>query len=74
MCLCVRTLKVSNHMEISYFVCRLIIASPVYGRQTVAERGVVTSRDPFEIFSPQISLERLLAIDFKFCTLVNHLK
>jgi len=33
---------------------------PAYGRQVVLETGVVTSRDPFLIFSPhKISLEQL---------------
>jgi len=39
------------NVETSNLVCRLIVASPslctAYIQQTIPERGVVTSRDPF---------------------------
>ena len=40
---------VAGNRRPSNLVCRLIIASPSYGRQTVPEMGVVTSRDPVNI-------------------------
>jgi len=39
------------NVETSNLVCMLIIAFPFYRRQTVSEKGVVMSRDPFYIFS-----------------------
>jgi len=61
-------------IETSNLVDRLIVASTSLGQQTVPERGVVRSREPYIIWcEPTISLEWLELV-VKFCTQVGYVK